>query len=142
MGAVSIDALEAIVSAGVAMTAEALIGVRGASDLTMPMWRVVVVLGGRPDGATVSEVARRIGVTLPATSRQLRRLELRGLVSLHTDERDRRAVRCRLTEAGTTVRREVMARRRAALADALGAMDVSAETARDLGSIAALLAPR
>jgi DNA-binding MarR family transcriptional regulator len=138
----TVDALEAIIIAGVALTAQALASVRSAADLTLPMWRVLVVLGGRAEGATVTEVARRIGVTLPATSRQLRRLERRGLVSLAPDERDRRALRCQMTEAGAALRAEVMGRRRAALTEALGPLEVSASTSSDLEAIAVRLAPR
>jgi DNA-binding MarR family transcriptional regulator len=138
----TVDALESIIIAGVALTAQALASVRSASDLTLPMWRVLVVLGGRSEGATVSEVARRIGVTLPATSRQLRRLERRGLVALAPDERDRRALRCRMTAAGAALRAEVMDRRRAALMEALGPLEVSASTSTDLEAIAVRLAPR
>lgn len=133
-----IDSLEVIVMAGVAMTTEALATGRG-SELTLPMWRVLVVLGATDGGATVSEVARAIGVTVPATSRQLRRLAARGLVSLGVDERDRRAVRTRLTEAGRRFRASVMQRRREALEDALRPLVVTAPTARELRAIAALL---
>lgn len=133
-----IDSLEVIVMAGVAMTTEALATGRG-SELTLPMWRVLVVLDATDGGATVSEVARAIGVTVPATSRQLRRLAARGLVSLGVDERDRRAVRARLTEAGRRFRTSVMQRRREALEDALRPLVVAAPTARELRAIAALL---
>jgi DNA-binding MarR family transcriptional regulator len=138
----TVDALEAIIIAGVAMTTKALASVRSASDLTLPMWRVLVVLGGRAEGAKVSEVARRIGVTLPATSRQLRRLEHRGLVSLAPDEHDRRALRCRMTDAGAALRAAVMGHRRAALVEALGNVEVSAATSSDLEAIAVLLAAK
>ena len=47
---------------------------------------VALVLGGASDGPTISQVLRRIGVTLPAISRQLRRLVRRGLVEISRDE--------------------------------------------------------
>lgn len=136
-----IDALEAIVIAGVAITARVLARSEG-TELTLPMWRVLVVLGVEPDGATVSEVARRIGVTVPATSRQLRRLAGRGLVSLGVDERDHRAVRARLTDAGSAFRADVMQRRRVALDEALGSASLSVEARSGLALIGRLLAPR
>jgi DNA-binding MarR family transcriptional regulator len=137
----AVDALEAIVMAGVALTTEALAG-RDGTDLTLPMWRVLVVLGSLPDGATVSEVARRIRVTVPATSRQLRRLAGKGLVSLGVDERDHRAVRARLSDQGMAFRADVIRRRREALALALGPVELAATTAADLGRIGALLGSR
>jgi DNA-binding MarR family transcriptional regulator len=136
-----IHALEAIVMAGVAITAEVLARSEG-TDLTLPMWRVLVVLGADRDGATVTEVARRIRVTIPATSRQLRRLAGRGLVSLGVDERDRRAVRARLTDAGISFREDVMRRRRVAIEQALGALEVSASTRAELVHIGRLLSLR
>jgi DNA-binding MarR family transcriptional regulator len=137
----ALDALEVVVMAGVALTTEALAAGRSGLELTLPMWRVLVVLGATDDGATVSEVSRRIGVTLPATSRQLRRLERRGLVAIDVDERDRRAMRARLTEAGVAFRDRVMQARRAGLADALRPLRLSAGTVRELSAIAALLRP-
>lgn len=136
-----IDALEAIVMAGVAITAQVLARREG-TDLTLPMWRVLVVLAGDRDGATVSEVARRIDVTVPATSRQLRRLAGRGLVSLGTDERDRRAVRARLTDAGHAFRADVMQRRRSAIGLALGGAHIAPSTRAELAIIGRLLGPR
>lgn len=136
-----IDALEAIVMAGVAITARVLARSEG-TELTLPMWRVLVVLGVERDGATVSEVARRIGVTVPATSRQLRRLAARGLVSLGADERDHRAVRARLTDAGAVFRADVMHRRRVAIEAALGTAEVTAGTRSELARIGRLLATR
>jgi len=133
-----VDMLEAIVGAGVALTTEVLAS-GDASELTFPMWRVLVVLGGEPDGATVSEVARRIHVTVPATSRQLRRLAGRGLVSLGVDERDHRAVRARLGDRGIALREDVLRRRRAALAQALGSVELSEKASQDLRLLASRL---
>lgn len=136
-----IDALEAIVMAGVAITAEVLAESEG-NDLTLPMWRVLVVLGMVPSGMTVSEVARRMRVTVPATSRQLRRLASRDLVSLGVDERDHRAVRARLTDAGTAFRADVIRRRREAITRALGPVEPPESTTAGLADIAGRLARR
>jgi DNA-binding MarR family transcriptional regulator len=54
-------------------------------------------------------------VTLPATGRQLRRLEQRGLVTLEPDLSDRRVTRVRLTQAGMDVRGSIIADRKAAI---------------------------
>ena len=103
----ALDVLEQLFVAGVAITARALTR-GGGQDLTFPQWRVLVVLGAARDGATVSEVASRVGVTIPATSRQLRRLARRGLVVIEPDTEDRRATRARETVLGETVRRRII----------------------------------
>jgi DNA-binding MarR family transcriptional regulator len=96
-----------------------------------------VVLGEGADGATVSEVASRIGVTLPATSRQLRRLARRGLVAVAPDDRDRRAARARLTDLGLETRAAILAYRIRLITDQAAAMKVHAATLADLRKIAA-----
>jgi DNA-binding MarR family transcriptional regulator len=64
-------------------------------------------------------------VTLPATSRLLRRLERRGLTALAPDERDRRATRARLTIRGRGVRAAILEDRRAALREIAGTLSTS-----------------
>lgn len=129
------DLLERIVLAGVAITTRALSEASPGFDLTFPQWRALVVVGERHEGARVSEIARRIGVTLPATSRQLRRLERRGLVSLRRDERDRRAARVRLTADGLATRSAIFDFRRRMIADLASHIGVSEATLRDLGRV-------
>lgn len=107
-----VDSLEAIVVAGVALTNAALS--RSGHELSFPQWRVLVVLAD-PNGLPVAEVSRLIHVTLPATGRQLRRLERRGLVDFEPDGKDRRVTRVRLTAAGLDVRRSIMGQRRDAI---------------------------
>jgi DNA-binding MarR family transcriptional regulator len=132
---VVVDAAEQLVVAGVALTARALAGA-GGMDLTFPQWRVIVVLGQNPGGLTVSEVAARIGVTLPATSRQLRRLERKRLVHTQPDEADRRATRASLTVEGEQVRRRITDFRRSELTRGVGSLDVSAPVVATLNDIA------
>jgi DNA-binding MarR family transcriptional regulator len=134
-----LDSLESIIMAGVALTTEALADATHDTELTLPMWRVLVVLGSTEEGATVSEVARRIRVTVPATSRQLQRLAKRGLVSLSVDDHDRRAMRARLTTAGVEFREHVMASRRQRLRVALAPLVVSPTTEHDVAVVARLL---
>ncbi len=134
-----VETLERIVVAGVALTAIALD--RGATglDLTFPQWRVILVLGDSANGATISTVAKRIGVTLPATGRQLRRLERRGLVSVAPDDRDRRAARARLTEVGLAHREAILRVRHEALASAVAALALSDEQRQGLQRLASAL---
>jgi len=109
--------LERIVVGAVGLTTRALAQADTGFELTFPQWRAILVLGEREDGARIGEVATRVGVTVPATSRLLRRLERRGLAALAPDERDRRAKRARLTDRGRAVREAIREHRRAALRD-------------------------
>jgi DNA-binding MarR family transcriptional regulator len=109
--------LEQIIFAGVALTTVAISAARPDLDLTFPQWRVLVVLGESPVGMRIGEVSRRVGVTLPATSRQLHRLERRGLIAVSPDDRDRRASRARLTPAGQEAHDAIIAYRRARIAE-------------------------
>ncbi len=109
------DDLERIAVGAVGLTTRALAQADTGFELTFPQWRALLVLGEDSDGARIGEVAARVGVTLPATSRLLRRLERRGLTTMSVDESDRRATRARLSHRGRTVREAILARRRAAL---------------------------
>jgi DNA-binding MarR family transcriptional regulator len=70
------------------------------TDLTMPQWKVLMALHAG-DSRTVGELAQTLGVRLPTVSGIVDRLEAQGLVGRQSDERDRRVVRIRLTEAGS-----------------------------------------
>jgi DNA-binding MarR family transcriptional regulator len=131
-----VDAIERLVFAGVALTTRALSEARADLDLTLAQWRVLVILGEAEDGATVSQVAARIGVTLPATSRQLRRLEQRGLLEIGPDQRDRRATRVRLTSLGRTARDDVVSFRREKIAEIAAELDLDPGLAWPLTRIA------
>jgi DNA-binding MarR family transcriptional regulator len=116
--------LERVAVGAVGLTTRALAHADTGFELTFPQWRAILVVGEGGDGARIGEVAARLGATLPATSRLLRRLERRGITMLGTDEHDRRATRVRLTERGRTVRGAILAYRRAALREiALGLPD-------------------
>jgi DNA-binding MarR family transcriptional regulator len=106
-----IGVLERIVIGGVAITTRALADATPGLDLTFPQWRSLLVIGEDPPGITISQVAARVGVTVPATSRQLRRLARRGLVGIEHDPEDRRALRVSLTREGTRVRNAILAYR-------------------------------
>ena len=107
--------LERIAVGAVGLTTRALAQADAGFELTFPQWRALLVLGEGEDGARIGEVAARVGVTLPATSRLLRRLEQRGLTALAVDDLDRRATRVRLTDLGRDVRTSILTHRRAAL---------------------------
>jgi DNA-binding MarR family transcriptional regulator len=121
-----IDALERIVIGAVGLTTRALAEAAPGTELTFPQWRALLIIGEDPPGARVGQVARRVGVTLPATGRLLRRLERRGLVAMAVDGQDRRATRAQLTSKGEVTRSAILAYRRAALrviADRMPAID-------------------
>ena len=132
----SAELLERIIVAGVAITTRALSEARPALDLTFPQWRAMLVVGEQPEGARVSEVASRVGVTLPATSRLLRRLAARGLVETTADEHDRRATRARLTPAGNHARDAILAYRRERIAETVRVATLSPPTRTELTRLA------
>lgn len=116
------DHLERIAVGAVGLTTRALAHADAGFELTFPQWRALLVLGEDADGARVGEVATRVGVTVPATSRLLRRLERRGVATLSVDEGDRRATRARLTDRGRSVREAILRHRRAALEEVVSAL--------------------
>lgn len=129
------DSLERIIIAGVALTTVAIASARPAIDLTFPQWRVLVIVGDALDGTRISDVARQMGVTLPATSRQLRRLERRGLVTVSRNELDRRSWIVRLTMEGQLARASVLAHRKARLVELATSLEPNAVTRRALARV-------
>ncbi|MEW5989991.1 MAG: MarR family transcriptional regulator [Chloroflexota bacterium] len=121
------------------MTTVAIASARPGFDLTFPQWRVIVILGDALEGARISDVARQVGVTLPATSRQLRRLERRGLVTVSRDERDRRAAIARLTGEGERARASIIADRRASIVALATPLESDPATRHELARVAAAL---
>lgn len=115
-----VDALERLIVGAVGMTALALSEAELPVDLTLPQWRVLVIVS-ESDGLRVGEIAGRVGVGLPSASRLIRRLEDRGLVTTERDESDRRATLVRATEQGRRVRTTLVRKRRRLIADALQA---------------------
>jgi DNA-binding MarR family transcriptional regulator len=74
-------------------------------------------------GIGVRELAEREGVSPPAMTAYVDRLESAGLVARRRSEHDRRRVELQLTEAGTRVLRSVRSRRTAWLAAGLGRLE-------------------
>jgi len=130
-----VEVLERLIRAGVAITSRALTDAMPALELTFPQWRVLLVVGDGDRGATVSEVSARVGVTIPATSRQLRRLARRGLVEIYRDEHDRRAARARLTARGSAALEGILRYRKKAIADIADGLTLADATLRDLDRV-------
>jgi DNA-binding MarR family transcriptional regulator len=128
----------------VAITATALAEGVANLELTLAQWRVLIVVGERKASPfRVGDVAARISASLPSTSRILRRLERRGLITTERDESDRRATLVSLTPAGATARRRVIQARQKRVSEALTAFNgrFTASTADSLELIVAALAP-
>jgi DNA-binding MarR family transcriptional regulator len=130
------ESLERIIFAGVALTTVAFSNAQPAIEVTFPQWRVLVVLGAASDGMRIGEVARLVGVTLPATSRQLRRLERRGLITVRQDERDRRASLASLTPEGRAARASIIEYRRARILEVAAPFESNASLRGELHRIA------
>ena len=113
------DALEAVAFGSVAVTSRALVA--AGLELTFAQWRVLVVVGERPSGATVTEIAARLGAEVSPVSRLVSRLVRRGVVTVVKDEQDRRVTRVMISEAGREIREAVIERRRVLLAEVLAA---------------------
>lgn len=129
------DLVERLFLAGVAITTRALTEATPDLDLTFPQWRVLLVVGEGVEGATVSEVSNRVGVTVPATSRQLRRLARRGLLDIRRDETDRRAARASLTRRGVTVRDAILNYRHERIAEVAADLRLPGSTIRGLSRV-------
>lgn len=132
-------AIDKIVVAGVALTARALSEATTESDLSLPQWRVLVVLAGATEPLRLSDIAAHVGVTLPATSRQLRRLQRRGLIDIKPHEHDRRAVNVVLTETGERVHATIVKHRLRAVREATQGVAVDEEGLKQLSALAASL---
>jgi DNA-binding MarR family transcriptional regulator len=132
-----VDSLNWIVFGGVAMTAAALEQATAGQEITFTQWRAILFVGESATGCRVGQVAQRLMGTLSATSRLLRRLEDRGLLTLERDERDRRATRARLTDEGRRIRQAVLAWRRQKIADITSDVVVPPEVEHTLVALAA-----
>lgn len=136
-----VHALERIAVGAVGVTARALTHASPGTELTLPQWRALLVIGEEDDGVRIGTVATRVGVTVPATSRLVRRLERRGLLALSTDARDRRATLARLTLHGRQVRGEIVEFRREILetvAREVGATDHGVSARSDWSGLEAI----
>ena len=110
-----VRALERVSVGAVGLTARALSQAVAGLELTLPQWRALLIVGEAQGGTRIGVVATRVGTTVPATSRLLRRLERRGFVALVPDANDGRATRAKMTASGSEVRDAVLRFRRDSL---------------------------
>ena len=72
------------------------------SELTVTQFRVLAFLNRHP-GASLSDVADHIGLTLPSMSKLIDQLVARKVVAREADKQDRRRVTLALTGRGHTI---------------------------------------
>ncbi len=135
----AVQAIELVARATVGLTTRALAETTPELNLSLLQWRALLIIGDDPAGLRVGEVGDGVGVPLPAASRLVGRLQRRGLVRLERDADDGRAMRVRLTLAGSATRLAVLDRRRAFISAALGPTVVTAAAVRGLHAVAARL---
>ena len=76
----------------------------GAIEVSIPQFRTLVFIS-RHSGASLSDAADHIGLTLPSMSTMIDGLVSRNLVIRRTDPQDRRRMTLTLTERGRTTLR-------------------------------------
>ncbi len=92
--------------------------------ISVPQFRVLTFLN-RMEGASLSAVADRVGLSLPAMSRLIDGLVARDLIRREESETDRRFVVLRLTSEGRELVHAARAGAQAHLAETLGALTPS-----------------
>ncbi len=92
-----------------------------AADLSVPQFRTLLFLH-REAGASLSQVAEHIGLTLPSMSALTDGLVARGLLARAADRQDRRRVTLTLTESGQSVLETARRLAQAALAERLAGL--------------------
>ena len=96
----------------------------GSPDLTVPQFRALGFVGRNP-GASLSDVAEHIGLTLPSMSKLMDGLVARKLVTRVTDTDDRRRLLLALTPRGRALLETSRAATRARLAGRLASLPPS-----------------
>lgn len=80
------------------------------SGLTNARWILIDQAAEEPDPLTLSEHARRLGISRQAIRRLTAEMEKDGLIALHPDPDDARVLRLTLTPAGRKLQLEALAR--------------------------------
>lgn len=111
------------------------------ADLTFVQWRVLLIVGQHDQGATIGEIAARIGAHNSPASRLISRLRRRGVVTTRKDQLDARVTRVTLTEVGRELRARVLGHRRRTLDELLSGVSLTREGARVVSRLADLFEP-
>ncbi|NTU48601.1 MAG: MarR family transcriptional regulator [Syntrophobacteraceae bacterium] len=91
------------------------------SDLSVPQFRALIYLN-RHEGASLSDLAEHLGLTLPSMSKMINVLVVRNLVARCTDLGDRRRVVLTPTAGGRKAMESAYEVTRARLAERLAAL--------------------
>jgi MarR family transcriptional regulator for hemolysin len=94
------------------------------SDLSVPKFRVLIFLN-RNEGASLSDIAEHMGLTLPSMSKMIDGLVARNMVIRQMDPGDRRRVTLAPTALGRTVMQSAYEATAARLAERLAALPAS-----------------
>jgi DNA-binding MarR family transcriptional regulator len=129
-----LDVLERVATGIVGVTS-AVFASEPPIDLTLLQWRTLVVVIEAQDGVRISDLAGRVGSSLPSASRLVDRLVRRGLIRVETDTSDRRVRIARPTPAGTELRQRLVVRRREFLGQQVRDLDLSSEVVAGLDAI-------
>jgi DNA-binding MarR family transcriptional regulator len=108
-------------------------------DLSVPQFRALIYLN-RHEGASLSDVAEHLGLTLPSMSKMINGLVIRDLVARGMDPGDRRRVILSPTSGGRKAMQSAYEVTRARLAERLAALPPSdcatvMEAMKSLGSV-------
>ncbi len=96
-------------------------------NISVPQFRVLTYLERRP-GGSLSDVAERVGLSLPAMSRLIDGLVDRGLLTRADSPADRRRIALRITDAGRDLVRTARQGALTRLAELLGALSPKERT--------------
>jgi DNA-binding MarR family transcriptional regulator len=107
--------------------------------LSIPQFRILVFLY-RNEGATLSEVANNVGLTLPSASKTIDALVTRKLVIRTVSPDDRRYISLKLSKPGRATLMQARRATEASLAEKVAALSPAqqamvSETMRALGSV-------
>src|SRR3954471_23754309 len=108
----------------------------GELDLTISQIRMLHLLTGPVEAASLKAIADEVGLSLPAVSRAVDSLVQRGLVTRTEDTKDRRHKAVRATEAGRELADHLLEMRMAGIADFVETLSVQEREA-----LAAALGP-
>ena len=109
--------VERLLTVGIGMTARAIDETSSAADLSLIQWRVLVIAS--QGELRIGELAASLGTSIPSTSRLVRRVEARRLLTATRANDDRRATIVALSPAGREVVDAVIRRRRELIERAL-----------------------
>ncbi len=98
-------------------------------DLSVPQFRVLIFLN-RCEGASLSDVAEHLGLTLPSMSKMIDGLVVRDLVTRQMHSKDRRRVALASTASGRAAMQSAYEATQSYLAERLSGLPES-----DLGTI-------